>query len=254
MKKSIKILNALNDIDSELLKDGYKNKENSKIISKIALCSSLTIAVALTVVVSINYLGSYTDKNLLQNEDIPIASQNKSNIQNSTDNNNLDLQNDYYTKANDFIKFNEGSINNESRSSINGLMKNSDLGLEFDFINRIKLPSNYNLYKQGKLYIRENPSDVEYSKLRQYEVIYSQIEDKSEYIEIIFTKEDSIIKCIMPIEDNFEYSVINGYSIKLFHTGMIYEAYFEYNSYKFYIEAHKISENDFIELLRSILV
>lgn len=253
MRKSIKILNALNDIDSELLKYGYKNKENSKIISKIALCSSLTIAVALTVVVSIDYLESYKNKNLFQNEDIQIASQNNINVENSTDN-NLDLQNDYYTKANDFIKFNEGSINNESRSSIDGLMKNSDLGLEFDFINRIKVPSNYNLYKQGKLYIRENPSDVEYSKLRQYEVIYSQIEDKSEYIEIIFTKEDSIIKCIMPIDDNFEYSVINGYSIKLFHTGMVYESYFEYNGYKFYIEAYKISENDYIELLRSILV
>ena len=46
---------------------------------------------------------------------------------------------------------------------------------------------------------------------------------------------------------------INEKEVKLFKIGKVSEAFFEYDGYKFYIEANEIEEAEFINLLKSIL-
>ena len=58
---------------------------------------------------------------------------------------------------------------------------------------------------------------------------------------------------MLPDENNFVPSTINEKEVKLFKIGKVSEAFFEYDGYKFYIEANEIEEAEFINLLKSIL-
>lgn len=65
---------------------------------------------------------------------------------------------------------------------------------------------------------------------------------------------------MIPKENNLLSSIINGQEVKLFKTENFFdkskinaEAYFEHDGYKFYIESHRIVENDFINIIKAIL-
>ena len=78
--------------------------------------------------------------------------------------------------------------------------------------------------------------------------------------EIIFTKENKILQCMIQKENDLLSSIINGQEVKLFKTENFFdkskinaEAFFEHDGYKFYIESHRIVENDFIDIIKAIL-
>lgn len=160
----------------------------------------------------------------------------------------------------DKIIFNEGSW--KSMTDYDAKWIDADLKDEFNFIDKIFVPDGLFLSRQGKIFVRENINTDDYSKLKQYSLIYStkSTEDPS-YIEITFTKEQSILGCMIPDEKEIQDSLINGKKVKLSKgqygrdkTKIVGDAFFEKDGYKFYIEAHKIdTEEDFINVVKSIL-
>lgn len=182
----------------------------------------------------------------------------------STNTNNLDLSKGNSENQNnipeDRIIFNEGSL--ESIADYDAKWQDANLKEEFNFIEKIVVPNGLYLCRQGKIFVRENINIAEYSKLKQYSLIYStgKTEDPSQ-IEIIFTKEQTILGCMLPREEDMESSIINGKEVKLFkgqyghdRTKIVGDAFFEKDGYKFYINVHKIdTEEDFINIVKSIL-
>ncbi len=174
--------------------------------------------------------------------------------------NNNQIQKEQYIQE-DNIVFNEGSI--KSLEDIDGKWEDANLKEEFEFVDKINVPDGLYLSRQGKLFEREyiNNDIDDYTKLWQYTLIYAN-DDKEDgpYIEITFTKEKYILGCLMPDEEKMPSSIINGKEVKLFKGKYIRdeskitgEAFLEKDGYKFYIEAHRIDEEDFINILKSIL-
>ena len=64
----------------------------------------------------------------------------------------------------------------------------------------------------------------------------------------------------MPNEEETPSSILNGKEVKLYKSQNMYDeskidgyAFFEKDGYKFYINAHKINEEDFVNVVKSIL-
>ena len=252
MNRSIKILKGFNDIDNTFLLENFESKEKNlkrinifkeviKHINVKYVASTLsTIGVMCIFILYIIYINGKNNVNSY-NE---LAEENVTQ-ENITE--NVQTQEDN-------IIFNKGSIKN-STLDIAGKMVYADLISEFDFLNDIMVPDTFKLSSQGKLYVKENINDENFTKLRQYSLWYSRGETntKQDFIEIIFTKDKTILACMLPDENNFVPSTINEKEVKLFKIGKVSEAFFEYDGYKFYIEANEIEEAEFINLLKSIL-
>lgn len=152
---------------------------------------------------------------------------------------------------NDRIIFNNRKI--ELSGDVAGKWIDTDVKAQFEFLNNIDIPESYELVRQGEIYEPANSEDMNYTKLWQYSLIYDlKNETQNNSIEITFTRENKIISCLIPNEDKFQDSIINGKKVKLFQMDHTAEAFFEYNGYKFYIKAHTISENDFVNIIKSI--
>lgn len=159
----------------------------------------------------------------------------------------------------DIIVFNENRIKSMT-DDIAGMWVNANLAEEFDFVKNIYVSNEYNNRRQGKIYVNASKEDTNCSKLYQYDLLYYMDGNNAPSIEIIFTKEDKILACMLPNEDDFPNSTISGQEVKLSKHENIEdkskingEAFFEHSGYKFYVEARKIDENDFINIIRMIL-
>lgn len=232
VKENIAISNIRKEFD-------MKNKNNKKVIYGIlSACAMFILCVGIAI--NVNFQPDITNVGELSKDNTII--QEEKNI------------------PEDNIVFNNGSI--ESMASIDANWKDANLKEELKFIDRIHVPEGLYLARQGKLYVRENIDSNDYSKLRQYTLIYlteNNANDSSQ-IEIIFTKEPTILGCMLPDEKRTKSSTINGKEVKLFKGQYMPDkskiagyAFFEKDGYKFYIDAHRIDEDAFINVLKSIL-
>lgn len=246
IRKNVKEKIAVSNIREEF--DMKKNK-NKKVIYLIT--SSVAVFV-LCVGIGINYNNTIKNKTEL-------GKMNNSNIE-YIDKEGINVQ------ENDTIIFNTESI--KSMASISGKFVESDVDGEwkdknltemFSFIKDIDILKRYDNLRQGIVYVKEDPKDANYSKLQQYELIYYMNGNNAPSVQIIFTKEDKILQCMIPDENNYATSTISNNKVKLFKVENFEDknkinggAFFEYSGYKFYVESYKIDENDFINIIKSI--
>lgn len=239
VKEKIAVSNIRKEFD-------MKKSNNKKIIYTISsMCAVLVLCLGITVNMKPQ------DNN---NNDIQIAQKK--------DNNKYveDLESNINEEKEDIIIFNVGTII-KSSADIDAKFEEIELKQEFDSINQIDIPNNLKLVRQGKMFVKPNPESVEYSKLRQYVLMYYEETDKDpSFIEITFTTEDTILGCMLPDETNMQSSIINGKEVKLFKgeyskdkSKIIGNAFFETSGYKFFVEAHKTDENEFLNTVKSIL-
>ena len=240
MKKSIRILEAFNDIDDKLLLEEYENEKLNKsneswiknINIKYVLTPALTFIMILACVIAVN------NSNIKDN--LEIAKKNE------------------IEQINDNIVFNEYNIP-QDLGDIDGKSVKMDVVSDFEFLNNLNVPDEYSLINQFALYEKENTDDREYTKLWQYSVLYqingSNINDIPSIIEITFTKEDYILGCMLPDKETFPISIINGKEVYLSRSdkGKNIQAYFEKGEYKFFIDSTKLNESEFIDLIKSII-
>jgi len=247
MNKSIKILEALNDIEDNLINYNFEEYKNLYQKSNIKILNFCKIKYILTPVVCMAFLivgiVLYDNKNNSQdNEIIPI--------------NEIAAINEIAEEKND-IKFSNNNL--KTTSDIDGKSIKKDIISQFEFLSKLAIPESYNLIYQTELYEKNDISDLEYTKLWQYNILYEingpNENDVHSIIEISFTKEDHILSCMLPDKNTFPVSKINGTEIYLFNedTSSIKQAFFEYDGYKFFIEASKLSEEEFINLISSII-
>ena len=242
MNRSFKLLEALNDIDESLLIKDLESKEKKHINKKWIYILTPAITFSIVLIFAIYTNNTIKDANLL------LAKNNQ--IQNKEINDDRKLVN------NDSIVFNNHLI---QLSDIDGKSEKMDVISNFRFLNELKIPEKYSLLNQYALYEKEDLNESEYTKLWQYTINYqiqgSNVNDVPSDIEITFTKEDHILGCMLPKKESFEISKIYNNNIYLFNSdkGTTMQAYFEYEGYKFFIESFKLNENEFVELIKSII-
>ena len=130
---------------------------------------------------------------------------------------------------------------------------------KFSFLKNINVPDEYNMDSMYEEYVKENRYSKEYNKVWQYMVSYmapyENKEDTYKTIGITFTKEDEMLTCYMIDWKSFPKSTINGIDVGIYNSdntsGIM--AYFEYDGYKFYVKSHHLSQDEFINLIKSII-
>ena len=238
MNKSFEILEALNDIDEKILIEALEDKKPKHINKTWVYFFTPTIAIMVMLTGVI-----YITKNL-KSDNLQLAKNNE-------------IQNIVKDENKDNIIFNNNNI--ITASDIDGKSKKEDVISKFEFLKELNIPKEYSLINQYALYEKENLNEKEYTKLWQYSIYYqiygSNINEEPSNIEITFTKENYILGCMLPNKNNFEKSNINDNDIYLFKNdkGKCIQAFFEYEQYKFFIESSKLTENEFIELVKSII-
>lgn len=239
IRKTVREKIAVSNIRKEF---DMKNSNNKKVIYTISsLCAVFVLCIGIVVNMELQ-----TNDN-----DIQISTKN--------DNKYVDLEENKNENVEDSIIFNSGTI--KEIADIDAKFEETDVMQEFNFINEISIPEDLKLTRQGKVFVKPNPENIEYSKLRQYVLMYYEKTDEDPAcIEITFTIENKVLGCMLPDERDMQSSIINGKEVKLFkgeylgdRTKIVGNAFFEMNGYKFFVEAHKTDENEFLNTVKSIL-
>lgn len=169
------------------------------------------------------------------------------------------IDEEYKENENDLIKINEYFITN--MVDIDAKMIEVDLKTEFNFLKNIYIPQYLNNIKQGKIYVRSNINDANYSIFKQYSItFFDNSEPEGKCVSIDFSKNELLPDCVPSNIDSAEESTIDGIKVKLFavkqkndSTKIQGEAYFEYEDYKFDIKVYRITKDDFIQIIKSII-
>lgn len=126
-----------------------------------------------------------------------------------------------------------------------------DLYKIYPLLKDIVVPNDYNINGIIKCYLF-NDDTGKYDKLHGYNIIYSGGNNK--YIDIfILIDTTQRLRCFSIDTDEMKSSIINGNSIKIMGEDKYYYAIFSYNNINFDIEATGISEEEFIQLIKSIV-
>lgn len=239
IRKKVKEKIAVSNIRKEF---DMKKSKNRKIIYTI---SSICAVFVLCIGIAIN------TKPQENNNDIQIST--KSGNDEYAEESNINEEKE------DSIIFNSGIIGDSA--DFDAEFEETTLNQEFDFIDKITIPDNFKLVRQGKVFVKPDSESTQYSKLSEYVLMYTEeTNENPSSIEITFTTEDTILGCSVPDETDMRSSIINGKEVKLFKTDylgdenkIIGNSIFEINGYKFFIEAYKTDENEFLATVKSIL-
>ena len=126
-----------------------------------------------------------------------------------------------------------------------------DLYKIYPLLKDIVVPNDYNINRIIKCYLF-NDDTGKYDKLYGYTIIYSGGNNK--YIDIfILIDTTKRLRCFSIDTDEMKSSIVNNTSIKIMGENKNYYAIFSYNNINFDIETAGISEEDVIQLLKSII-
>ena len=121
----------------------------------------------------------------------------------------------------------------------------------YPLLKDIIVPNDYNINGIIKCYLF-NENTGKYDKLYGYNIIYSGGNNK--YIDIfILIDTTKRLRCFSIDTDEMKSSIINNTNIKIMGGNKNYYALFSYNNINFDIETAGISEEEFIQLLKSII-
>lgn len=179
-----------------------------------------------------------------------VAKQDKQNARQE------DLKNEKNTD-----KININDFNSEDILEIDARWVDFDLLEEFDFLNSIYIPENLDKKRTGKIYVRENLKDDNYSVFNENCIMYyDDSEEEGQHININFSKNKLLPDCIPSGIETAKESIIDNTKVKLFATEMLRhptkiqgEAYFEYSGYKIHIDVYRITQEEFINVVKSVV-
>ena len=192
-----------------------------------------------------------------------IKSNNKKDV---SENNKNTITNIIDTKLSNETKDKNKIIINKLDStrkslSINAKWEDANLIEEFDFLNRIYTPKNLNQIRQGEVYVKANIEDEDYKEFRQYSIMYTdKSEEEIKNIEFVFSNKNLLADCIPVGLENAEKSTIDGIELKIYANERINEptlisgeAYFEYNDNNYDIKCYRLTQEEFIKIVSSII-
>ena len=239
--------NLKNEIEKDFSKETNYNTIISKIERKKGMASTkIKYILAPTCSLLIGIVGFIGVKNHLQKEELLI---DKINVEQAMEEKEKDIININSYASNDIY-------------DIDAKWVDTNLMEEFKFLNNIYIPKFLKETRQGKIYVRDGRDDENYSKFNQYSIIFfDDSEQLGKSVSINFSKEKLLPNCIPSGIDLEEESIINNTKVKLFATELLKidpakicgEAYFECNDYKIDIQVYRITEDEFIEIVKSII-
>ena len=162
---------------------------------------------------------------------------------------------DSNVKNNDVIIVNNVDNNSDNaKLDIDGRSEEittDDLYKIYPLLKDIVVPNDYNINGIIKCYLF-NEDTSKYDKLYGYNIIYSGGNNK--YIDIfILIDTTKRLRCFSIDTDEMKSSIVNNTNIKIIGENKNYYAIFSYNNINFDIETTGISEEEFIQLLKSII-
>ena len=122
---------------------------------------------------------------------------------------------------------------------------------KFNFMEKIKIPSEYKLKDRYNVYTRKDMEVTEYNVLHDYLFNY-QKDDFSEGIKIAFSEVGEPLRDYF-IDDKYKTSKIGDAEIIITQYKQMYMASFKYKDIYFDIETNGITKNELVELLVSII-
>lgn len=220
IRKNIKEEIAISNIRKEF---GMKTNKNKKVIYVLSsICAVFILGIGIFVGVN---------KNLLPGNTVDIGK----------------------TDANDGVELNINKIKDMSMTSLDADVKTielENLPEEFTFIENLQIPEEYNFENGYTVYTRENTDTVEYNVLHDYILNYRK--DDLNDIKIAFSGIEAPIRDYF-IGDGDKISKIGNVELKVSQWENMYIVTFEYNDIYFDIETTGITENELVDLLKSII-
>lgn len=171
--------------------------------------------------------------------------------------NEIILKNKPYIDENNnvILNINEINENKVSQRLIDAALEvvtNNDVNFPLPYKNaKINLPEDLVKINKQILYFRENKENKEYNILGNYEIGYSDGNDRT--IQVKYSKENKPARDYYFDENGSVATRINNTELKIFQFENIYFTEFEFNGYNFDIETSNITKQELINFLLSIL-
>lgn len=122
----------------------------------------------------------------------------------------------------------------------------------FEILKNIKVPNNMGKMGAEKIYVRDLNTG-EYTKLHSYVCTYLDINDNMRNIRISFSDTNKPLRDYH-FEDIGNISKINDIELKIYQYEEAYITIFEFGGYKFDIETSNVTEEEILEVLKSIIL
>ena len=223
IRKNIKEEIAISNIRKEF---GMKTNKNKKVIYVLSsICAVFILGIGIFVGVN---------KNLLPSNTVDIG---------QTDGKGESVK----------VELNINKLKDMSMTSLDADVKTIELETlpeEFTFIENLLIPEEYEFENGYTVYTRANTDTEEYNILHDYVLNYRK--DDLNEIKITFSKVESPIRDYF-IGDGEKISKIGDVELKVSQWEKMYIVTFEYNDIYFDIETTGITENELVNLLKSII-
>lgn len=151
------------------------------------------------------------------------------------------------------VELNINKVKDMSMTSLDAdvkIIEIENLPEEFTFVENLLVPNEYEFENGYTVYTRENIDTAEYNVLHDYVLNYRK--DDLNEIKIAFSKVESPIRDYF-IGDGEKISKIGNVELKVSQWEEMYIVTFEYNDIYFDIETTGITENELVNLLKSII-
>ena len=151
------------------------------------------------------------------------------------------------------VELNINKVKDMSMTSLDAdvkIIEIENLPEEFTFVENLLVPNEYEFENGYTVYTRENIDTAEYNVLHDYVLNYRK--DDLNEIKIAFSKVESPIRDYF-IGDGEKISKIGNVELKVSQWEKMYIVTFEYDDIYFDIETTGITENELVDLLKSII-
>lgn len=132
------------------------------------------------------------------------------------------------------------------------VVTNNDVNFPLPYKNGlINIPKDLDKTDKYIFYFKENKESKDYNILGNYEIIYSNDNDRS--INVKYSKDNKPVRDYYFSEDGSKTTIINGVELKIYKFENIYFTEFKSNDYNFDIETSNITEQELSTFLLSVL-
>ena len=158
------------------------------------------------------------------------------------------------------ININEVSIIQENKD-IDGLTVNNSVNEAKDYVsvpyyeilNGLDIPNDFDNKDYYKARSKElNPNSKDYGKINNYEYWYFNTKNNRKIIIALSDKNIPLGNTNIN-KENTDYSIINGIKLQIYKYRTKYIAIFSYGGFNFNIESTDITQDEFINLLKSLI-
>lgn len=123
----------------------------------------------------------------------------------------------------------------------------------FEILLDLKVPSDFdNKEDMRAIWVKSNPNSNDYDILNNYELHLRNTKNNRELI-ISFSNKYKILRCVNPFVVDHPKSSINGVELPIVKGRNYYISAFSYNGYNFDIEGIEVTQEEYINLLESLI-